>query len=304
MTNDGPLNAKHPSGAPVESSANIDQVCLNAELIYQSISTDEDYHRCMNGEIYLKWLKNRLIPTFKHLYPNKKMILVLDNASYHHIRGDDWITPSTMNKYELAHALIEKCRIKSFKVYRTQRNGSTKPFIFKQISFYQPTGPYAPSVPEMREELRKFLSLNPDFQRTKVRELFDEHQYTLIYTPPYTPETQPIELMWGYIKNYVAKRHIHGRTLTQLRQQTLEGCYGNTSDGHEGVTAELCVKFINNRHDWCNQFIEDDSMLSGDLHNLKGNADMDYSTYNVEDEEEEEALGEEDDFEDPDESEI
>jgi len=232
------------------------------------------------------------------------MILVLDNASYHHIRGDDWITPSSMNKKKLAFTLIERCGISSFEVYRTEPNGSTRKWRFGQASFYQNTSRFAPSVPEMREELRKFLLLNPDFQRTKVRELFDEHNYQLIYTPPYTPETQPIELMWGYIKNYVARQHVHGRTLTLLRKQTLQGCYGNGLDEHVGVTPELCIKFINNRHDWCNQFIESDSMLSGDLENLKGNEDMDYSSYNVDDEEEEEGLGDEDDFEGPDESEI
>ena len=37
--------------------------------------------------MFMKWVKLRLIPVFKKLYPGKKMILMLDNAPYHHKRG-------------------------------------------------------------------------------------------------------------------------------------------------------------------------------------------------------------------------
>ena len=30
-------------------------------------------HANMNGDIYIQWLQNRLIPTFKKLFPGKKM---------------------------------------------------------------------------------------------------------------------------------------------------------------------------------------------------------------------------------------
>ena len=38
----------------------------------------------MDGEMFEKWLEIRLIPAFTAQFPNKKMILVMDNASYHH----------------------------------------------------------------------------------------------------------------------------------------------------------------------------------------------------------------------------
>jgi len=142
---------------------------------------------------------------------------------------------------------------------------------------------------ELQDELRRFINNTPDFQRTKVRQLFDSHRYELIYTPAYTPTTQPIELMWGYIKNYAATKYYNGRNLTVLKEQTLAGCYGNPSDGHEGVTSARCMSFINNRHEWCNQFIAQDSMLSGDIVHLAGNEDMDYSSYDIADDEQQEA---------------
>ncbi len=52
---------------------------------------------------------------------------------------------------------------------------------------------------------------------------------------------------------------------------------------HEGVTVARCMSFISNRHEWCNQFIAGDSMLSGDILHLAGNEDMDYSSYDIAD---------------------
>ena len=73
MTQYGPLVTRDADGVPIAAVQDINQVCLTAELIFESVVMDEDYHKCMNGEIYMKWLKNRLIPTFAHLYPTKKM---------------------------------------------------------------------------------------------------------------------------------------------------------------------------------------------------------------------------------------
>jgi DDE superfamily endonuclease len=42
------------------------------------------YHDNMNSEKFKKWVENRLIPTFKWLYPGKGIILIFDNAHYHH----------------------------------------------------------------------------------------------------------------------------------------------------------------------------------------------------------------------------
>ena len=65
----------------------------SAELIYpagtkgtpeKGCPTRGDYHLNMDGEMFESWVKQRLIPAFEKKYPSKKMVLVLDNASYHH----------------------------------------------------------------------------------------------------------------------------------------------------------------------------------------------------------------------------
>ena len=42
-----------------------------------------------------------LIPTFKAKYPGKKMILILDNAPYHHSYGEDAINLKSAKKSQL-----------------------------------------------------------------------------------------------------------------------------------------------------------------------------------------------------------
>jgi len=39
-----------------------------------------DYHDNMNSEIFIQWVKRKLVPTFNRRYPEKKMIFVADNA--------------------------------------------------------------------------------------------------------------------------------------------------------------------------------------------------------------------------------
>jgi hypothetical protein len=84
-----------------------DQLSFSCELIYEAEKGDGDYHDNMNGSIYMQWLNNRLMVAFNKLYPRRKMVLVLDNASYHHVRGPDWINVYSMKKDEIAYKLVE-----------------------------------------------------------------------------------------------------------------------------------------------------------------------------------------------------
>ena len=99
ITKDGPLCEVDPAtGRPVDNikwnkdtphadDVEItDEVLLTAENIWLATSTTGDYHDNMRSDIFLKWVNERLIPTFKRVYPGHKMCLVLDNAPYHHKR--------------------------------------------------------------------------------------------------------------------------------------------------------------------------------------------------------------------------
>lgn len=107
-------------------------------------------------------------------------------------------------------------------------------------SYFREKRSICTSAGELRIELIKYLNENPDYHKTKVTQLFNRYEYNLLYTPPYTPTTQPIEKVWGYVRNYVAKLYSNGRTIGQLKNQTLTGFCGEIDGNHAGVTAEIC----------------------------------------------------------------
>ncbi|CAN0283484.1 unnamed protein product, partial [Ascophyllum nodosum] len=55
-----------------------------AEFLRQAKSAKGDYHAAMTDAMFMEWLQHRLTPAFNEVFPGKKIILVLDNASYHH----------------------------------------------------------------------------------------------------------------------------------------------------------------------------------------------------------------------------
>ena len=104
MTRDGMLAVDG-----VEPSNILTELYESAALVFDEVCVDgitpADYHDTFNGEKFIGWMRSRLLPTFEALYPGKKMILILDNANYHHHRGDDWLTANKMKKGQLADYL-------------------------------------------------------------------------------------------------------------------------------------------------------------------------------------------------------
>ena len=81
-----------------------------AEWVWPAKSKFKDYHDNMDGEGFKWWLANRLIPAFTARYgPEKKMILVMDNASYHHQLNTNYYpekkNPANASKSLNAHVL-------------------------------------------------------------------------------------------------------------------------------------------------------------------------------------------------------
>jgi transposase/DNA modification methylase len=246
----------------------VDQLSFSCELIYEAEKGDGDYHDNMNGSIYMQWLNNRLLVAFNKRYPRQKMVLVLDNASYHHVRGEDWINIHTMRKEEIAYKLIE-LGVTTMTVERQKKGTESRETKrFNQASFYQQGGKWAPTLEELKAELKRYLTEHPAINRTEVSKLMEANGHQLIYTPPYLPGVQPIERLWAYVKNYVASQYQSGRTMPQLLQQTYKGFYGD-GQRHAGVTADLSANVIRHSMDYCNYLIEQDDSLDGDIHNLK-----------------------------------
>src|ERR1700677_4913917 len=115
------------------------------------------------------------------------MILILDNVSYHLIKGELHIVPSQMSRMEAATFLIDV--------------GDT---IFTQAQLSARRGTAnLPDKKDLQRRVAAVLKQKPDAQpgRTKVLELLNQNGHDAVYTPPFTPDFQPIELLWADIKH-------------------------------------------------------------------------------------------------------
>ena len=95
ITKGGPLCEADSDGRPLEFGDNFvksgngkkiqrGSVRNNAEYLFVGKRNTGDYHDMMNNKNFDEWAKDRLVPAFESKYPENKMILVLDNAPYHH----------------------------------------------------------------------------------------------------------------------------------------------------------------------------------------------------------------------------
>jgi hypothetical protein len=227
-----------------------------AEWIWEANGKVIDYHKNMDGDGFERWLENRLIPAFEALYPGKKMILVMDNASYHHQHNDEWypkgLSPKTATKGLNAHVL-RKLGVRSIKVnrkgvdvnfevpeeepqdYKDHREGipgARAPTKGAAGTVYARGGAEGPS----KEELAKAVILIckrsfPHVLDSKVERVFREKGWKIIWTPPYCPKFQPIELVWGVGKQRAGTLYFRGRDLKTTREHLRRGWYGGKGSG-------------------------------------------------------------------------
>ena len=62
------------------------------------------------------WVEERLLPAFESVHPEKRMILVMDNAPYHTIRNENYIDQLRLKRSELFSELILTANVNSLKV--------------------------------------------------------------------------------------------------------------------------------------------------------------------------------------------
>ena len=248
------------------------QESFNSELIYEANKGDGDYHDNMNGQIFIDWVVYHLIPSFNNKYRNKKMILVLDNAAYHHWHGPHSISVNSLSKPAAASVLIDICKVTSITVKR-QIKGTDEydDHVFDDTStWFARGGARGPSLDELKAVIKEQFSLKPHLNCSLIKTEFNTCGFQLIYTPPYLPEVQPIERAWAIVKNYVASQYKNGRTIPQLLQQTKRGLYGDgTVDGHKGVSSTAAENIIRNAHHSMGALIAEDMSLRGDIFTVK-----------------------------------
>jgi hypothetical protein len=225
---------------------------LTAELLWKASSRTGDYHDNMDSENFMNWVRNKLIPTFDRLHPGKQMVLVCDNAPYHHSRelgslssltkeevaalcvthGVEYLDlPYTDDRYialgtgEVGNVTIQDagedyCRIE-FDPDEAKRSKDSK-------------SPFRPTAMEFKEAVVRYLKDNkPELLECKVEKYLCDLGHSILWTPPYSPDLQPIELFWAAGKNHAAEMNYSGITMNEVVDNLHHGWYGN-----EHVTPE------------------------------------------------------------------
>ncbi|CAF1280510.1 unnamed protein product [Rotaria sordida] len=271
---------------------------ISAELIYEAKNPTGDFHSNMDGYNFRLWVEQYLFPAFEAKYGHqKRMILILDNAPYHKELGKGYINVKSMSKIDMINLLISK-NVHSIVILR---NGQAKKFKKDQWNMNGPSGPY-------KEELRVFIESwirqYPDLQKTLLEKLFEQKSFAakasvsdfhyFILTPPYNPQFQPIELVWSYVKRYVAKQFTSSRTVQQLIEQTKKGFYGDGGDP-EGISTEMVRNMISHAHKYCDISINNDPELEGSIINLKNVKDYEEIYEKEQDEDDDDDINVEED---------
>jgi len=200
----------------------------------------------MNGDKFIAWVRNRLLPTFKKVYPGKKMYLVIDNAPYHKPRDESWVTASAKSKLELAHTLLD-LGVESLTTNAGQ--------IIPSNNFFTSASIGGPKHEDLVTAVKSWIDGHPDHNMNVVQQLLNDAGHSVIYTPPFCPEPQPIELLWGKVKCDVASRSLLNRSITEARQ--------HTEEAFEALNKPFFWSIIKHCQDWIDSFIQSEE--GGDL---------------------------------------
>lgn len=203
-----------------------------------------DYHANFDGEKFIAWLTYRLLPTFKKMFPSKKMVLVLDNASYHSPPGRNTYQPSKMNA---GHCIsFFEARVSGHNGTITVPTGAGR--VDMTLAQFSKSGRSGASVQKKKAAVRDYLKRHPGTSTSLTEDTMKQHNYELLFTPPYVPDLQPIEMLWARVKGDVARHATLKRKPAEAQAQT-EAAFAR-------VTANDCAALIDHIHKWINRYMQ------------------------------------------------
>ena len=172
----------------------------NAKLVFKSSKKTGDYHASMNWSVFSTWFKDQLLPNIP-----ENSIIIMDNAPYHNVLAEE-----TFPKH-----------IHSVRALQEWLNHNNHPWtddMLKSELF----------------DLCQRLSPKPEFAIDKFA---SEKGHTILRTPPYHPELQPIETCWAVVKGHVAANN--NFTMTKVKELLEEGFDKVTSHTIDGITTKV-----------------------------------------------------------------
>ncbi|POM63235.1 hypothetical protein PHPALM_27483 [Phytophthora palmivora] len=142
--------------------------CWNASK-KPSKQDSDDYHGNFNSELFEKWFEELCINLDTNYGP---CIIHMDGAGYHKRMTNEMPTSKSLRQW-LENYLSKIANL----VYNRAAN---------------------------RKVLCSLVKLNKPAPEYAANTIATNYFHTLYYTPPYHPTLQPIELIWGLVKNRIA----------------------------------------------------------------------------------------------------
>jgi hypothetical protein len=222
-----------------------------AEWVFQADARLTDYHKNMDGVMFMRWVNNQLIPSLKKLYAGRKIRLFLDNAPYHGTYPENSINPKKLTKakcIEELQAMIDRQEMEEDKeeisTLKTERKSAEVTFgVIEWALRGNKSGTGGPYAEEVQDHLLKVAT---KYERERLKTdlvlAFEQEGWEVDFTPPYEPKFQPIERGWGHSKNVVAEEWRGGRNLKDTYEDLMTAWYGGvrfkTKKPSVGITSE------------------------------------------------------------------
>ena len=124
----------------------------------------------MNWTLFRKWFTEQLLPNIP-----KNSLIIMDNAPYHNVLTEEAFPKSTHSVAELQKWLTHN-----------------------EIPWFKDM---------IKAELFELCNRSAPKPEFAIDKLAFEQGHTILRTPPYHPELQPIETCWAVVKGHVAAQN-------------------------------------------------------------------------------------------------
>lgn len=141
------------------------------------------------------------------------------------------------------------------------------------------------NLDELRSGLQRFAQRSEELKglvESRVEEIMREEGWGILWTPPYCPKFQPIELFWRDTKNAAAQEWSHNRTTPQACQDIMDFWFGTDETRHtkrvrRPVPSTKFIKYITKSRYEVGEWIREHGVrLKGGLGQLEVIAGAEY----------------------------
>lgn len=195
-----------------------------AELVFTANRKTGDYHGQMNWDNFSRWFTSQLLPNIP-----ENSLIIMDNAKYHNVQEHGPFSSTNPTKDVLRQWLSSKGI------------------------------PWGSDM--LKAELYDLCKTSLPPPTYKLDKIAQQAGHSILRTPQYHPELQPIETCWGITKNYIAKHCDF--TLSALRI--------NLPVAFTQVTPKVCAGLVRKAIKKEEEYWEQDAKL--DIHQDVGESE-------------------------------